>query len=534
MDFIITKASPPIQQALQIIQQSPIVEQLERLYRRSSRNELIFIGTATFLTLYNLSSYIKTKCQKLNAPPTVPFSLPLIGHTLYTTFMPYKFLDWCDKRYGEIYNLHLLGQTVTVANGKCGEETLKAERDDLSLEHGVVRDLLHLHYLFDDDGMEIAMQVNPYLLKKAVPNSRMRSLVPGIQRGLENAVHDLFHPSEPTIIKEPSEFFQDYVAYMSVPTLVGDEAGTNIEVIKSFAAFTGDIIKNVGLFAAVPDRLHKYLMRFMTGTFKHHRVMEKHLGPIVREHREKMRQAEEAGVPHGLEPTYLQLLIEWKKDDGVSGYTDKQICHALLSVAFASVHTTSTNLLYCISWLIVRPDLKEQLLEEIRRVSPGDKPVTYDELQQMAFLNNFVREVLRQGTDPLATGKKAMRDYTYYNGYQVPKGRLVQTASRQLNFGTNSTRSTIEEMDPTKSNNKTTTTPARDYVAFGMGKHLCPGRFFATQEIEMSLVYLLKNYDFNTVRNRKPYPITTIAGILNVNTQEPLIFTPKKKIHRGD
>lgn len=54
------------------------------------------------------------------------------------------------------------------------------------------------------------------------------------------------------------------------------------------------------------------------------------------------------------------------------------------------------------------------------------------------------------------------------------------------------------------------------------------GRFFAVQEIEMSLVHLLKNYKIETVSGKKPVPIERIAGTISINCEDPLIFTPRK------
>lgn len=39
-----------------------------------------------------------------------------------------------------------------------------------------------------------------------------------------------------------------------------------------------------------------------------------------------------------------------------------------------------------------------------------------------------------------------------------------------------------------------TTTP--EHLAFGHGKHACPGRFFAANEIKIALIYLLLRYDW--------------------------------------
>lgn len=133
------QTNAPIQNAIQLIKQLPVTHRLTDMYKRSTKNELMFVGAATFITLYNLSAYIKAQRQKLNLPPAVPFSLPLFGHTLYLMIMPNKFLDWCNEKYGEVYNLDVNGKTVTVTNGKSSEEAMKANQEDLSLEHGIVR-----------------------------------------------------------------------------------------------------------------------------------------------------------------------------------------------------------------------------------------------------------------------------------------------------------------------------------------------------------------------------------------------------------
>lgn len=339
--------------------------------------------------------------------------------------------------------------------------------------------MLHLDYVLDPLTLEIGIKVNPAVAKATIPNSKMPSYIPGIQIGLEIACKDLLNQDKPTIINKPSLFFQNFVAYMTVPTLVGDEVATNPEVIDSFAKFTGDITNNIPIYMIIPNFLHRYVLPYLQSGQKHRLVMEKHVAPIIIQRREKMKLAEEAGVNHGLEDNFLQGLMEYAAIDenGNKSYYDEiQLSHSVLIVAFAAVHTTSMNLSYCLYWLVARPDLMERLMKEIDRVVPGNTPITAEALAEMKFLNNFIREVLRQGVDRLAVGKKAMNDFTFSNGYQVPKGRNVECNNRQLSFGNNTERATVEEMNPDASNNKAPYTPARDFVTFGMGKHLCPGK----------------------------------------------------------
>lgn len=340
-------------------------------------------------------------------------------------------------------------------------------------------DVLRLHYVFDFEAIVRGRDITPVIAKQVIPSAKMPMYIPGIQLGLETAIHSRFNTNSPTILKNPSHFFQRLVSYMSVPSLLGEEFQNNLPVIEAFGQFTYDVIHNVIFWKLVPDAFHPLILPYVRSVEKHRQALFEHVIPVVHMRREKIRQAELANEDHGLPENYLTSLIQYVLDTDDNGqpvyYTDDQIVDGILSVAFASVHTSSMNLSFCLYWLLARPDLKGKLLEEIEQVMPGSTPVTGEGLAKMSFMNNFVRESLRQGANIVGSGKKVMKDYTFANGYQIPQGRIVQVATRQLNFGNNINRNTVESMDPTMSLNKQATTPGKDFVTFGAGKHLCPG-----------------------------------------------------------
>lgn len=51
-----------------------------------------------------------------------------------------------------------------------------------------------------------------------------------------------------------------------------------------------------------------------------------------------------------------------------------------------------------------------------------------------------------------------------------------------------------------------------EHLAFGHGKHFCPGRFFAGNEVKVIMVYLLMNYEWTAVEGGAKADLVFGAG----------------------
>jgi cytochrome P450 len=60
-----------------------------------------------------------------------------------------------------------------------------------------------------------------------------------------------------------------------------------------------------------------------------------------------------------------------------------------------------------------------------------------------------------------------------------------------------------------------------------IGKHACPGRFFAGNELKSMLVYLILNYDFKTVDGVRPANMT-IGSTIMPNLMASLEFRKRQ------
>ncbi|CAO3661977.1 unnamed protein product [Umbelopsis ramanniana] len=499
--------------------------QVVQLYSRATPTDLAVVGAATALTVYNISSMInKAKYSHLNMPRKVAYSLPLLGHTLYMAVNANKFLDWCVANYGDTFDLDILGKTVTVAGGKIAEQVMKEDGHVLSLEHGVLTETLHVNYVFNKETFFLGFTANPAIIKLLLAQSKMPKFTPkiieSVNYGLSQIAADL-----PVNVDNTPAFLQELVAFISVRILIGDEVAKNREVIDTFAQFTNDITRNVPLWQVLPEFLHKPMLPYLQSLNRHKVCMDNHVDPVVEKRRKMLRDGD---LEHGSKCDYLQELIEFQYPDGKT-FTNKEITDGVLLIAFASVHTTSQNLSFALFWLLTRPDVRDQLRQEIDQVlARHDGQINDEALKEMVFLDRFLRQVLRLGVDKLATGKKAMEDYTFMNGYQVPEGRLVQTLSRRIMFDSYTVESALDEMDPYTETKREATQSGRDNIAFGLGKHMCPGRFFAIHEIKIVLITLLKNYNVE-LRDKKQQvdPVVFALGMFATPNENPIVITAR-------
>ena len=51
--------------------------------------------------------------------------------------------------------------------------------------------------------------------------------------------------------------------------------------------------------------------------------------------------------------------------------------------------------------------------------------------------------------------------------------------------------------------NSLSTSPGRDYVTFGTGREICPGRFFAVNEIKVAMHFMQLRYNVRSVSGKR-------------------------------
>ncbi|KAI6042740.1 cytochrome P450 [Pisolithus marmoratus] len=113
-------------------------------------------------------------------------------------------------------------------------------------------------------------------------------------------------------------------------------------------------------------------------------------------------------------------------------------------------------------------------------------------------VDSFLAETLRlQGVIAASVQRKAMKDLTLSDGTFIPKGThlFVPTAVYEDPGVFDPFRFSQLCDDGNENARHQMVGATQDYLSFGYGKHICPGRYLAANELKTMLAHILTSYD---------------------------------------
>ncbi|KAI9830674.1 MAG: hypothetical protein M1826_004503 [Phylliscum demangeonii] len=227
------------------------------------------------------------------------------------------------------------------------------------------------------------------------------------------------------------------------------------------------------------------------------------------------------------------------------------LCARMLLVNFTAIHTssiTSTNVLLDLFSAAPEHGFVDGVRDEVQRVLADDGGVwTKAGLGKMVRTDSAIREAMRlNGFSAIGLGRKVVGHdgVTLDTGLHIPHGANVTISAFSVHrdaaryhdpqhydaFRFAKQRDEFDRQaagnhtDPTaaadgeaansepvnglaatlKAKNLSMVTTSEAFLAFGYGRHACPGRFFAANEIKLLIAYIVLNYDVQHIASRKP------------------------------
>ncbi|KAI0000311.1 cytochrome P450 [Russula vinacea] len=215
------------------------------------------------------------------------------------------------------------------------------------------------------------------------------------------------------------------------------------------------------------------------------------------------------------------------------------LARRLLTINMAAINLTSLTSTQVLYRLLAHPEYIEPLREEVDAVIE-EEGWTKAGIDKMYKIDSFIRETLRvDGLTILPFIRLALRPFTFSNGVTIPAGTIVAVPASATNTderiypnadkfdGFRFSKLRDSERVNMASRHQAVSTSS-EHLFFGYGRHSCPGRFFAINELKALFVYIIATYDVK-FEEGKGVPGEIYFGRLRLPGKGNVMFRARQK-----
>ncbi|KAF8270428.1 cytochrome P450 [Lactarius quietus] len=498
--------------------------------------KLLFLAAPLFV-VYLFASWYR-RDPLLDAIPTVGFSDPILSYFSALRFqlngvpMLKHGYEKTRSRLGLFKIPSFQGWTVLASDPKLIEDVKKAPDDHLSFNIPVWESLqveytipfVELENEYHVDIIRTKLTRNIAVIFEKVRDELARSLDASI----------LMHGDDSDWVKVPiMKTMQHVVSATSNRVFVGAPLCRDQNYLDLNVNFTIDVIKNSTILKMFPKLLRPIVARVICGVPSQIRQVEEFIRPIVEERTAKM---EEFGENWDDKPNdmLMWLMSEAKgAERSLEGFAVR-----MLAVNFAAIFTTSFAITGVLYHLLSNPEYIEPLRRDVE-TAVAEEGWTKAGMDKMLKIDSFLRESQRiYALGIVGMSRLALRPFTFSNGVTVPAGTLISAPVNAIHADgeiypnpeefDGFRFAKLREQDGVPVVGQQSMSTSADYLTFGYGRHACPGRFFAANEVKALLAHILVTYDIKLEEGKKA-PGFYIMGLTRVPEKANVMFRKRQK-----
>ena len=356
--------------------------------------------------------------------------------------------------------------------------------------------------------------------------------------------------------------------------------GHDEKLFDSISSFTTCVVPSAMLLRLFPPFMHpflSYITHFFNRLYKRRTL--KVLGPYIEQQLEALGKEFDLGAknPHHPRDDVLTWLIAdaLRRNEPREGLVDRIACRVFVAV-FASMETTTMTISHALFDLCASDDPSVRVWDRLAEEGTGlfARPLDLSSVNGLARADSALKETLRLRTSikALATQVMASDGLVLPKGYpdvRLPRGARLGVAAWGIHrdrtiYGPDAdeydafrfSRPDEEAKEKAEKNEEkaaingdcccsSSTTgdssggkvnlmvsATENYLPFGMGRHSCPGRYFAAVELKLFLAYLAVHYDLKLADSGRPgfvsighFPIPPLKGRLAIRRKDSVFKT---------
>ncbi|MCJ1251304.1 hypothetical protein MMC30_008536 [Trapelia coarctata] len=327
----------------------------------------------------------------------------------------------------------------------------------------------------------------------------------------------------------------DLTTRLSTRVFLGEKFSRDEKWLNLSLAYTMTAMHAAQTLLKWPSVLQPLVNRFLPACIGQ-RAMLQSIRDILEPEIAKRKQTKDATLREGEKPPLGKDTLDWM--DEIAQGRPFDLVLGQLQLGFVAIHTTSTLmtdvLLDLCAFPEYTPSLREEVIEALQE--NGWKKTAMYKLKRM---DSFIKETLRLRPQSMITARRMTTEtVSFPDGTVIPKGSSIMvptiTAMLDPKVYPEPERFDGERFFRMRAENEARAqlvTTNIDYLGFGYGKHACPGRFLAANEIKVAMCHLLLKYDFKFVDGEnRPDPMTWETAYLTNPALKVMVRRRKEEI----
>ncbi|KAI0408280.1 cytochrome P450 monooxygenase [Xylaria palmicola] len=301
---------------------------------------------------------------------------------------------------------------------------------------------------------------------------------------------------------EISPAIRDVTTRMTSRVLLGEELARDEEWLRIMKNYSVDITAGIIVLSRYPVNLRPYIgwlfpeCRRVRDYYSRAQAL---IAPVWKKREDLKRVALATGQPA---PVFNDAL-EWITQESKGLNCASDVVTFQLVMSLVAISTTTDLIQGVLVDLIQHPDSMQAVRDEIVQIlkQSGWKKTS---LYNMKLLDSVIKETQR--IRPIFTAMRRFvgADMVLPDGTTVKKGsrihidthRMVDPKVYENPEEWKGSRFLELRSQPGNENSAQLASTSIDHFGFGHGEHACPGRFFAANEVKITLCHLLLKYDW--------------------------------------
>ncbi|KAL4787130.1 cytochrome P450 [Aspergillus varians] len=292
----------------------------------------------------------------------------------------------------------------------------------------------------------------------------------------------------------------DIVSQLSSKVFLGDQICRNPDWLRITVGYAVDSFFAAEALRLWPAILRPFVAPFLPTSQEIRRKLaeaRKIIAPVL----EQRKAEKQAAIEQGRTPEAYNDAMEWMEQCAKGRTYDAAV--AQLSLSLAAIHTTSDMLTQVLYDICAQDGLVDDMRKEIVSVIQAEgwqKTTVY----QLKLMDSVLKESQRLKPTTIATMRRmAIKPMTLSDGTTVPKNAILFVSCESMWDA--SIYPSPDQFDPYRflklrdtpghETSAQLVAPSPEHMGFGLGKHACPGRFFAANELKVALCHILLKYD---------------------------------------